>query len=641
MPQTGVVVIPDPDPLARALAAHRAGRLPEAVALYQALLAVDPHDPDALHGLGMVADAEGNPARAAELIGQALATRETARFRCNFALVLGRLGRHTEAVQNCERALSAYPDYPEALNNLGASLQALHRLVEAERAFRRAVAIRPAYAEAWGNLGNVLRSLGRTADAASAYEQAVAHNPLTPRMPLGQALRDLGRPTEAVAAFEADVGRAPDDPEALNNLGVGLLGLGRATEALACFERALAVRPDHPRVLANLGNALRGLGRLAESETALRRVVALRPTEVSDYDNLSITLQAQGRTHEALAVLDLAAALKPAHAETRSYRGMLLLSLGRLAEGWDDYEARFSIWQAGTDYARYAALPHWQGEPLQGRTILLLPEQGFGDTIQFARYAPLVKARGARVLLGAWKPLLPLMRSLPGVDAVVAAGQKAPPYDFHCPLLSLPRAFGTTLDTIPNQTPYLHPEPAAVARWATRLETGAPALRVGLVWAGSPRHLDDNRRSLPFAALAPLWAIPGVRWFSLQVGDRAADLGTDAALPASGIEDLAPELTDFAESAAALASLDLVITVDTAVAHLAGALGRPTWVLLARVPDWRWLRTGEKSPWYPTMRLFRQDDRRTWMPVCQAIADALRNLRQAAEKTKPPSSDRM
>jgi len=294
---------------------------------------------------------------------------------------------------------------------------------------------------------------------------------------------------------------------------------------------------------------------------------------------------------------------------------MLLLVQGRLREGFEKYEWR---WKLGTLVPRGLPAPRWNGEDLAGRTILLHGEQGYGDTIQGLRYAPLVAARGARVVLEVPQPLMRLAGSVSGVDTLLTAGQALPRLDFVCPLLSLPRACATTLETIPADVPYLAPPPDTLAQWRARL--AGRGLKVGIAWAGSPLHRSDAKRSIDIEKLAPLLQIEGVRWFSLQVGERAGDL---ARLPADHVTDLAPHLSDFAETAAAVAHLDLVISVDTAVVHLAGALARPAWVMLRSQPDWRWLLEREDTPWYPTLRLFRQHDRGDWNEVVARVRAAL------------------
>jgi hypothetical protein len=302
-----------------------------------------------------------------------------------------------------------------------------------------------------------------------------------------------------------------------------------------------------------------------------------------------------------------------------------VLLLGRLVEGFEEYEARFTTKQGLAD-RRYFAQPIWSGEPIVGQTVLLHAEQGLGDTIQFVRYVPFVAERDARVLLEVEAPLARLVHSVEGVSKVIVRGEAPPGFDVHAPLLSLPRAVGTVLSTIPARVPYLAPPPEAQTRWLSRLPK-TQCRRIGIVWAGNPRQPNDRRRSVPFPALAPLWELPDVRWVSLQVGPRSQDL---LAVREGLIDDLAPELDDFAETAAAVLRLDLVIAVDTAAAHLAGALGIPTWIMLPFASDWRWLCTGDRSPWYPSVRLFRQNADRSWAPVVEAIARAIANPKMQA-----------
>ena len=640
--------------LQHAMALHRAGDLAGAGATYQAILAAHSADPDAMHLLGVIADAQGDPARAIDLIGQALQIRDSPRFHSNLGMALGHLGRHHEAVVAYNRALQIRPAYPEALNNLGTSLEALGRPTEAAAAFRRALALRPEEAPWWGNLGNALRAAGDTAGAEAAYRQAVALGPAMPVLQagLGQALRESNRPAEAEAAFRAQLALHPDDlsaqlnlaaalgdqgraneaaallpaivtadpsrPEAHHSLATALRQLGRLEEAEAAARQAVELRPDYPEALSNLGSILREQGRLAEAEPPLRKAIALRPGSAGGYNDLAIALTDGGRVHEALAVLELAASLAPGDADTRHHRALLLLLLGRMAEGWAEYEARFETMQ-GRPYHRAFTQSRWRGEALSGRTILLHGEQGLGDTIQFCRYAALVAAAGGRVVLEVQRPLLSLLAGLTGVSVLVGHGDALPAFDLHCPLLSLPLAFGTTLECMPAAAPYLAPAEAARTRWRARLPAGPH--RIGLVWAGNPRHINDRRRSLPFAALAPLWDIPDVAWHSLQVGARSADL---EAAPSGLIDDLAPELTDYTETAAAIEQMAMVVTVDTSVAHVAGALGRPCLLLLPYAPDWRWLRGGMTTGWYPSLRLMRQGPDASWMPVVSAVAQWLK-----------------
>ena len=497
------------------------------------------------------------------------------------------------------------------------------KLDEAASLYRSVLAADPRDPEALHLFGVLHDAQGRPAQAAALIEAALAlRETASYRCNLAMVLGHLGRHEEAVAAARRALALRADYPEALNNLGVSLNALGRNEAAIAAFETALAGRADYAEAWINLGDILRRCCRHEAAEASFRRAIALRSGDASAYGSLALVLDEQDRPEEAMALLDLAIALKPDDAEARHHRAMLLLRLGRFARGWAEYDWRFSISQAAGAF-RPSAQTLWRGEPLEGRAILLTPEQGIGDTIQFCRYAPLVAALaaplGGQVRLGAPRPLVRLLRSSFPDIKVIAEGEAVPDHALHCPLLSLPHAFRTTLETVPASIPYLAPPDEALARWRARLPRMA-ALRCGIVWAGNPGHPNDRRRSLAFCDLAPLWALDGVRWHSLQVGSRSADL---AEAPAGRIADLAPDLTDFAETAAAIMQLDVVVTPDTAVAHLAGSLGTPALVMLAFATDWRWLRGQDSSPWYPGMRLFRQNRQSAWRPVIEAVAAAL------------------
>ena len=442
-------------------------------------------------------------------------------------MVLSKLGRDEEAAAAASRALTLRSDYPQALNNLGVALEALGRPRQAEAAFRRALSTKPDFAEAWSNLGNALRQLGRPEEAIVAYERAVALNPASPGAHTRKAplLAQQVRLLEAEAALRDEVAWHPDAPAAHTNHAAVLSESGRSAQVT-------------PEAHNTLGGTLRHLGRFEEAEAACRRALALCPEfcrggdqsgqratrtgthgrsgndpfatpspcdtgDLGVQHNLAIVLRDQGRIHEASAVIDLAAALRPDDAETRYHRALLLLLRGRLAEGFTDYEARFATRQGRADRRDFAQ-PLWSGEPLDGRTILVHAEQGFGDAIQFVRYVPLVARRGGRVVLEVHPQLVGLLDNLPGIFRIVGSGVALPDFDFHTPLLSLPRAFATTVETIPAVVPYLAPPVDALARWHARLPRDGN-WRIGIAWAGNARHIDDHRRSLPFAILAPLW----------------------------------------------------------------------------------------------------------------------------------------
>ncbi len=423
-----------------------------------------------------------------------------------------------------------------------------------------------------------------------------------------------GRMAEAALAFAAAARLNPGEARAHANLGVVLRRLNRPAAAVAAHRRALALSPDDPGMRSNLGNVLRDLGRLAEAEVELRRAVALAPASRAFTYNLALLLRDARQHAEAETMLEALAASDPADAEVEWDLALTRLYRADYRRGFAGYEAR---WRLARTPPRQVPGPRWTGaEKVAGRTLLLISEQGFGDAIQFARFVPLVAAQGARVVLECLPELAGLFARLPGVAQIVVKGAPPPPYDLWAPMLSLAHLLGCDWDSLPAAIPTLPPPPPLRPRAAP--ET---LLSVGLVWAGKPTPRD---RSWPLETLLPLLEDPRVAVFSLQLGPRAADLaalGVDAL-----VTDLSPRLTSFADSAAVMAGLDLIITIDSAPAHLAGALGRPVWVLLRYVSDWRWRDDGDTSPWYPTMRLFRQptpDDFATPVAAVKAALAAL------------------
>jgi tetratricopeptide (TPR) repeat protein len=377
----------------------------------------------------------------------------------------------------------------------------------------------------------------------------------------------------------------------------------------------------------NLGTALQLLGRMEEAEASYRRTVALNPGFAQAHNNLGAALAALDRGEEAEACYRRALALKPDLASAHMNLGIARLRLGDFEQGWREYDWRL---QTAEFRSSVRSQPLWTGGPLTGKTILLYAEQGMGDTLQFLRYCPLVAAKGARVVLEVQPALARLAAGTAGAGAVLAAGEALPEVDLCCPLLSLPQRLGTGLESIPADIPYLCADSALARRWAREIAP-APGLKVGLVWAGHPDHKNDRNRSVALERLRPLLATKGVSWFSLQVGGRAAEIG---GLPPGTIADLSARLEDFAETAAAISHLDLVISVDTAVAHLAGALGRRCWVLLPFLPDWRWLQAREDSPWYPSVRLFRQQRSGDWDTVVARAAEELSRLVKAIPRSE-------
>lgn len=494
------------------------------------------------------------------------------------------------------------------------------RLDLAEPIYRDILLRSPDHPDALHLLGLVAHQRGDQAEAVRLVERALRVGPAKAAYAnsLGLALLAQGKVAEAEAAFARATVLDPALAEAHNNLGNARTRAGDISGAVAAYGRAIALRPTYAEARANLAAALRRSGDLAAAQAAAERALALRPDYVGALCTLGLIRHEQGAYDAALETYDRALALDPNHATTRANRATLLLLMGRMEEGWREYEWRWRV--AGfTTQPRVFAKPAWDGSHLDGRTILIHAEQGLGSAIQFVRYVPILAARGGRVILECQPPLARLFGSLvPPPDAIVRKGEALPDFAVHAPLMSLPRLLSTTLGSIPATVPYLDAETGLRSLWRERL-AHAPRPRVGLVWAGNPNHGNDRNRSLPARLLAPLVAVAGVSFVDLQVGGAAAEAAElpEGALVSPGM------IGDFADTAAIVAELDLVISVDTAVAHLAGALAKPVWLLLPFVGEWRWLRERSDTPWYPTMRLFRQPSPGDWRSVVEAAAEAV------------------
>jgi tetratricopeptide (TPR) repeat protein len=606
-----------------ALGYYSSGHFAEAEQLSRQILSIYPNHARSIHLIGLLEHHQGHPEIALKRIGEAIALNDRVpEFHHNFGNVLREAGRLEEAAIAYQRALALKPDSVDTLYNLGNVSQDIGRPDQAVAYFERALALRPSSVEILNNLGTAFHDQGMLDQAAATYQRALSLRPdsVETLTNYAGALRDQGEMDRAVAQYEWVLALRPDHVEARNGLGITLREQGKVDAAIAHFERALALAPDQAETHNNLAMALEHLGKLDEAVAHYEHSLRLGPNQAETHNNLGNALEHQGRLDEAMTSYEQALALKPDYPEVHYNRGLLLLLRGEYAHGWTEYEWRWRC--KDNPEKREFRCPQWSGEPLGGRTVLLHAEQGFGDVIQFLRYVPAVAQLGENVLLAVPRPLVRIADNLPGVAAVFSHGDPVSESELHCPLLSLPLAFGTRLETIPNSVPYLAPPPDVSAAWARRF-SGCAALKVGLVWSGNPANRLNTTRSIPLPMLEILWGIAGVRWFSLQVGGQAGDI---ALASKQTIDDLSPFLTDFAETAAAICHLDLVISVETAVAHLAGALGRPVWVPLAFVPAWRWLLDREDSPWYPTMRLFRQTTPGDWAPVVGALADALAKM---------------
>ena len=474
----------------------------------------------------------------------------------------------------------------------GLRLHRQNRIAEAEACYRRAIGLDPDFSEAWMNLGLVALS--------------------------------QRRPDEALACERAALRLDPESPDAHVNLGMVHFTLGRIAEAENCFRAALRLRPDHANAMLNLGCTRQLLNHVEEAEVLFRGAEHLGVEPSRAKSNLALALMEQVRPAEAELCCREALAVRPDAAEARANLALSLLMMGRLEEGWREYEWRWAVEATGGGAVPVLPQPRWIGQPLAGETVLLYAEQGYGDTLQFCRYAPMVAAAGGRVVLVVPKALRRVMETLEGVAEVLSEEDDVlPRFDYHCPLLSLPYAFGTRMETIPAPVGYLRADASACAAFLGGLQ----GLKVGLVWAGKSRADQphavaiDRRRSMRLADMAPLLEVPGCSFVSLQLGPPAGQM---QALREAPLHDVSARMTDWAATADLVAGLDLVITVDTAVAHLAGALGRPVWMLNRFDSCWRWFLDREDSPWYPTMRQFRQRRRGDWAAVIERVGDALR-----------------
>lgn len=545
----------------------------------------------------------------------------------NLAIVCMQGNRLAEAEEFCGQALAIRPDYADAHNTLGNVLTNLNRLPEAEAACRQAVAIRPDYAQAHYSLGNVLYRLRRLTEAEIAYRRAVEIHPgyAEAYSNLGNVLGELHRLPEAVEAYQRAVSIHPGYAEIYSNLARALRQLKCLPEAESACRRALAIRPDLADAQFNLGNILADLDHLVDAEAAFRHALALRPGYSEAQNNLGSTLYALNRLSDAEVAYRQALTTSPNYPDARVGLAGLLLSIGKFAEGWRFYEARSDEGNAESNtIPPNVTFPQWRGEPLQGKSVVVWHEQGYGDMIQFGRYLSQLKALGAaRITLAYPRELHRLFAALPYVDDVVdsAAALAELNHHFWTFPLSIPLYCGTTLETIPSAL-YLKAESEWVTEWRERL---APLTghKIGVVWKGSPTHKNDRHRSLPsLATLAPLWSVPGVSFVSLQKGPAEAEL-----TPSSRDQPIwhfGVDIKDFADTAAIIDQLDLVICVDTAIAHLAGAMGKQCWVLLAdRGTDWRWMHERADSPWYPdTVRLLRKSAQGDWSGTIAQLTQA-------------------
>jgi len=642
--------------LKEGLACHQGGHLEEATRFYTAVLEREPQSSDAWHLMGRVLLGKRQFAAAAACVVEAIRLRpDLPAFHATLGDVLAGEGREREAVLCYKEAVRRDPHFTPALVNLGNVLQNQGRFGEALAACVRAIEADGGCAEAYNNAGNALLAMGRNAEAEECFREALRLKPDAPEAPVNLSALCLREHREAEAenwarlALELRAGLSP----ALTHLSLALLAQGKfeeaerwACEALrqapgvaslhsnlssvliqrkrweeaegAC-RRALELEPGCAEAKLNLGVVLEAHGRYREAEAEYRAVLAMQPRFADAWTNLCTALQAQARDEEALACVETALRVAPDRAKAHFCRSLLWLRDGRLEDGFREYEWR---WKTLSETPRCSAGAAWDGRPLDGRTILVHAEQGLGDTIQFARYLPFVAAAGGKLVVECQPGAVALVGTMAGVDGVLTTADPLPQFDVQAALMSLPRIFRTRLNSIPCAIPYLTYDRDRAAELAREMGPRR-RLRVGLAWSGNPLNGGDRRRSMAVENFLPLRDIPGVEYYTLHIGEKA---GRELEGCGGWMRQALSENGGLAELAALMASLDLVITVDSMPAHLAGALGRPVWSLLCHAADWRWLKDREDSPWYPTMRLFRQPAPGDWERVVERVAAELASI---------------
>ncbi|GAX60010.1 hypothetical protein SCALIN_C05_0095 [Candidatus Scalindua japonica] len=538
----------------------------------------------------------------------------------NLATILSKQGEYDEAIESYNRALKLKPDAYLIQTNLASTLKDSGRLEEALTSCNKAIEINPNYPESHNTLGVILQGSGQLEEAVKSYKKAIELQPDNPELysNLGSVLKELDRFDEAVECCKHSIELNPENADAFNNLGTILQEQRKLDEAIANYKQAIKLMPDHARAHSNLGTVSQKQGNTVEAVLYCHLAVTLNPGSAELHNNLGAILQKQERVDEAITCYDNAIELEPDYTEAHLNRSFALLLTGKYKEGWEENEWRL---KTKAHCLRKFHNLRWDGSPLKGKTILVYAEQGFGDTIQFVRYLPMVQEQGGRVIFECHKSLHRLLRDCTGIDKVVEKTTEPKiTFDTHISLLSLPGIFNTTLNSIPSETPYISVNSGLAKLWRN-LHTYNNDFKIGIVWAGNAENKRDNIRSCSLKDFYPLLNIQGTAFYSLQKGPASGE--TENTPPGIKIINLNNQLRDFADTAAIIDNLDLVISVDTAVAHLAGALGKPVWNLLHFAPDWRWLLNRNDSPWYPEMRLFRQNILNDWTYLFKEVKNAL------------------
>lgn len=618
------------DAWAMAITHLQAGRHNEAAQICQQIVAIQPDFADAWHLLGVIALQTGQLEGAIHSLERAVrANPADAEAFSNLGIARKSVGQWDDAIECFRSAVALRPDFAEAHYNLAHALHERGRIDEAINGYRRALGLKPADAVIHNNLANALRDKGNVEEAIASYQRAIDLQPTyaEAHYNLGNVYQQANRDEEAIACFRRAIELNPNYAEAYSNLGTVFQKRDDSERAIACYKQALELGPNSAIVHFNLGSGWHQHGDLGKAIEHYQRAIALKPDDARANSSLGSALYDSGSLDEAIPWLKRAIELQPDFANAHCGFATALLKRGDLIAGFSEYEWR---WKAGVLRPVSFPQPRWSGEPLAGKTILLSAEQGFGDTLQFIRYASIVKGLGATVVVECPDRLMKVLMNYTGIDRLVRSGDELPSFDVHSPLLSLAATFKTSLETIPRNVPYLFADQSLVDYWRERLRD-VQGFRIGINWHGRVGQGTFLQRDIPLDCFASLSEVAGVQLISLQKGVLDEQAGASARLPILDVgDDFDDSRGPFMDTAAILKNLDLVISSDTSVAHLAGALGVPVWLALPRVADWRWLLDRDDSPWYPTMRLFRQNILGDWNSVFDEIGRELCKLMAGA-----------
>lgn len=625
------------DLVEQALALHRQGNYLHAINIYKKILIIHPDNFEVLFLYGVAALETESPDLTVELTSKVVQLNPF--FSAAYSIrgqALMQLNRLTEAIECYGKVVEIEPNNADGYYDLGIVLKMSSRNLEAIAMYERAIALKPDFSEAYFNRGNALKELNRLAEAVSSYESAVLirNDFHESRINMGNCYKDMGLYDKALECYDRLIELIPDYAEAYSNRGLILHGIHRLNDAVIDFNRAIDLNPKYAEAFSNLGNSLKDLNYFGDALLCYEEAIRIKPDYVEGYANMGLMLQEFNRPKEAIACYDQALALKPGYAVAEWNKSLSLLMEGNYSEGWKLYESRWRLSHVSTKFGEDIK-KKWDGsQNLSGKTILLYSEQGLGDTIQFCRYAKSVKALGATVLLIVQKPLFKILLALEGVDKLLLEEEPLPDFDYFCALMSLPSVLGTTLDTVPSPFKYLYSPIEKNEYWRKKVGV-CEKVKVGIVWNGGfradqPELWSVNaRRNIELEIFSSHLQNVDVIYYSLQKGEPAESEIKEHGLkywPSRNFLNYADELNDFSDTAALVEQLDLVISVDTSTAHLAAALGKPTWILSRFDSCWRWLLNRSDSPWYDSVRIYRQDESRDWRPVLKAVAFDLVSL---------------